>query len=493
MGLSELFDFGGPDTATPAFNPAQAYADARRSAITQALLSGGFGLLNAGGPSPYPVSTGQAIARGGMAGLGALNAGNANAYRSAMTTAQLGEFQRRQRKQDELDRLQRDMMLEMGGAPPSALPGQGPILGNMDGAGEIHPNLVSSSDPAHPINLRGSSIYYPPGADANTDRLRGLLQTPEAQAVIGAGKEAQPSDGYVRGGLLTVGAQDAPTGPRGLLDMNSALPASAPRTTMSPMSSVSGVPPAMMRYIMASNPAAAAQLMRRESTPVAVGANGLYIPGVGIVGADAPKPQIREFHEGDQLITKQSFDGGRTWQPVEGGTAPRWNPVERGGAPTLAQQASNAEIDQARNLLAGRGLTRDAILKATQRQTDTGRDNPDFDPQIARLVGLATQRKIGANDDGFESAWSSFLGGPGQGQNDGAVGLQPGFLTEDALGPERNRVLGVGPGTLGGPVDLPKNTAGKTDAMQLKNGQVYRLGDGSLGRWDAAKRNFIVE
>src|SRR5262245_5672941 len=100
MGLLDFF--AGSDAATAPFNPTQAYADARRSAVTQALLSGGFGLLDAGGPQLRPVSLGQAVARGGNMALGALNAGNANAYRSALTTGQLVELQRRQAKQDQL-------------------------------------------------------------------------------------------------------------------------------------------------------------------------------------------------------------------------------------------------------------------------------------------------------------------------------------------------------------------------------------------------------
>ena len=82
------------------------------------------------------------------------------------------------------------------------------------------------------------------------------------------------------------------------------------------------------------------------------------------------------------------------------------------GILTLTQQRSNAEIEAARNAIAG--LSPDEIALRTARATNTGRENPDFDPNLAKQAALATRRKIG-NDDLFdkkntEISQSSLLG-----------------------------------------------------------------------------------
>ncbi len=64
----------------------------------------------------------------------------------------------------------------------------------------------------------------------------------------------------------------------------------------------------------------------------------------------------------------------------------------RGGL-TLAQQRANAEIDAARDSVAG--LDPADIRKRTQKTTDTGRENPDYDPGLARAAALAGRRKVG--------------------------------------------------------------------------------------------------
>lgn len=69
----------------------------------------------------------------------------------------------------------------------------------------------------------------------------------------------------------------------------------------------------------------------------------------------------------------------------------------RRGGLTAAQERSNAEIDAAREQVAG--LTPDEIRRRTQKQTDTGRENPDYDPTLARASTLASRRKVGADDD----------------------------------------------------------------------------------------------
>ena len=73
--------------------------------------------------------------------------------------------------------------------------------------------------------------------------------------------------------------------------------------------------------------------------------------------------------------------------------------VAQGKAPqqgerlTLPERRGNLEIDAARKAVAG--MTPEEIRRKTAKQTDTGRENPDFDPALERAVSLAARRKIG--------------------------------------------------------------------------------------------------
>lgn len=69
------------------------------------------------------------------------------------------------------------------------------------------------------------------------------------------------------------------------------------------------------------------------------------------------------------------------------------NRPTRGNNPTLTQQARNSEIDAAREQVAG--LSPEDIRSRTAKTTDTGRENPDYDPALARNVTLAARRKVG--------------------------------------------------------------------------------------------------
>ena len=70
-----------------------------------------------------------------------------------------------------------------------------------------------------------------------------------------------------------------------------------------------------------------------------------------------------------------------------------------GGSITPAQQRSNAEIDAAREAVAG--LSPQDIMRRTAKATNTGRENPDYDPGLARQAALANRRKVG-DDDMFD-------------------------------------------------------------------------------------------
>lgn len=63
---------------------------------------------------------------------------------------------------------------------------------------------------------------------------------------------------------------------------------------------------------------------------------------------------------------------------------------------TLPQVRSNFEIEAARKAISG--LTPEEIKRKTSNYTATGRENPDFDPTMAKAVSLANRRKYGADD-----------------------------------------------------------------------------------------------
>jgi hypothetical protein len=67
---------------------------------------------------------------------------------------------------------------------------------------------------------------------------------------------------------------------------------------------------------------------------------------------------------------------------------------------TAAQERSNAEIDAARDAVAG--MSPQDIARRTAKATNTGRENPDFDPGLARQAALAGRRKVG-DDELFDA------------------------------------------------------------------------------------------
>lgn len=70
--------------------------------------------------------------------------------------------------------------------------------------------------------------------------------------------------------------------------------------------------------------------------------------------------------------------------------------IEGKGGPdglTTPQQRTNAAIEAARQQLVG--MTESEIKRRTQAYTETGRENPEFDPQLASLVRQARSRKYG--------------------------------------------------------------------------------------------------
>lgn len=70
------------------------------------------------------------------------------------------------------------------------------------------------------------------------------------------------------------------------------------------------------------------------------------------------------------------------------------------GRLTQTQERSNFEIDAAREAVAN--LSPAEIRRRTAKQTDTGRENGDYDPTLARAANLAGRRKVG-DDQTFDN------------------------------------------------------------------------------------------
>ena len=118
--------------------------------------------------------------------------------------------------------------------------------------------------------------------------------------------------------------------------------------------------------------------------------------------------------------------------PADPAVAGRLAAAKRGpdGGATPAQQANNAEIDAARMALNRMNLDRAEILRRTQKSTNTGRENPDYDPSLERLVRTATQRKVG-NDPKFNLYHRRYLGpAPEFSDPAGPKALPPGVSAE---------------------------------------------------------------
>ena len=68
---------------------------------------------------------------------------------------------------------------------------------------------------------------------------------------------------------------------------------------------------------------------------------------------------------------------------------------------SMPQRRSNAEIEAARQAVAG--LTPEDIKRRTANFTATGRENPDYDPTLAKAVSQANRRMYGEADDWFDN------------------------------------------------------------------------------------------
>ena len=98
---------------------------------------------------------------------------------------------------------------------------------------------------------------------------------------------------------------------------------------------------------------------------------------------------VRADVAGERIASNEAIAGARI--------AERAGRPEQTGRLTTAQQRSNAEIDAARTAIAG--LTPEEIKRKTANFTATGRENPDFDPTLAKSVSQANRRKFGDDQE----------------------------------------------------------------------------------------------
>jgi hypothetical protein len=71
------------------------------------------------------------------------------------------------------------------------------------------------------------------------------------------------------------------------------------------------------------------------------------------------------------------------------------------GQLSTPQQRTNAEIEASRKAIDG--LTPEDIKRRTANFTATGRENPDYDPTLAKAVSQANRRMYGESDDWFDN------------------------------------------------------------------------------------------
>jgi len=186
--------------------------------------------------------------------------------------------------------------------------------------------------------------------------------------------------------------------------------------------------------------------------------NEVWTPKSQAAGHRAGLPQApttKDFYEGGSVIQKQWNPQTSQWDMLD--RAPRWEGPQapqlsaeatvydpsalngRGaqvyaGGPlkgqiarpgsetglTAAQQASNADVDSARQYIDSLGIGFDDLLKRTQAATETGMPNPDFDPYLSSVYRRAMRHKVGGDED-YDSFAGKYRSGGSQ-----PGGSQPG-------------------------------------------------------------------
>jgi len=144
------------------------------------------------------------------------------------------------------------------------------------------------------------------------------------------------------------------------------------------------------------------------------------------------------------------------------------------GGVTPTQQARNGDIQAARRQLDG--MTREQIVSAAQQFTATGRNNPDYNPFVARAARIASRKLTGEDDPDHTQFWSRMIPNEGAGSGD-----QPASGGETSmLGPRGSYDLSRGGAQAGEAVPMK---GGAIDRTQLKRDGIYSDGRGGAWRW----------
>src|SRR5690606_23348837 len=132
-------------------------------------------------------------------------------------------------------------------------------------------------------------------------------------------------------------------------------------------------------------------------------ARALYLAGdmAGAVKALYPdnKPLVKEFNVGDRIVYKQSTDGGRTWQDMEGVGGPRYKPTTTVNTTvdTGTKSPIGKLISDKRALIEMYGPDHPAVAAIDREIATYGQD-------AAKLKeGRAEEKKIGKMEDALST------------------------------------------------------------------------------------------
>lgn len=153
-------------------------------------------------------------------------------------------------------------------------------------------------------------------------------------------------------------------------------------------------------------------------------------------------PTVRNFNEGDEVVTKQWDPTTNQW--TETARGPRSSPKDGGGL-TTAQERTNQKIQSARKWLRDTGLGPDELRQKLGSNTDLLQWLDQQDPIVRQRWGDASQPLFGGDSE-YDGVWSQFAPPEGPGVSGlpatpSPQGADPSMPTQPAdpglLGPAR--------------------------------------------------------
>lgn len=157
-----------------------------------------------------------------------------------------------------------------------------------------------------------------------------------------------------------------------------------------------------------------------------------------------PEAVIKSMMETPKAPTVQEFyddKGGRPYKATWNPTTRQWDRtggMKASEGPTMAQTANNREITAARErLLALQGKLKpgqslgEYILSASQKATDTGRTNTEYNALVERDFRIATQAMVGGDPE-FENFRTLLDAAPARPDAPASSGAE---ATEEQVGP----------------------------------------------------------